>query len=186
MIFRPASKYDSDFYIKLLEEIVEPAEYFNKLKGIQSLLNKKFPGLRIVKPPTVHPKTAYIEGVLLPIKLIKDYHLESDEYVQFGLEIFVCIPENFQKNGIVVYDSLKVINWDAIHIEYRHCNPLDYNDVRAICTHHYSDINKDNCIIGVLRSAFYLYQEYKKLERTGKFNLVCHEHSYKGVTKNGK
>ena len=65
-----------------------------------------------------------------------------------GKSMFLlATAHNFQEKGIVVYDSLKVINWDDIDIEYRHCNPLYYADVRAICTHHYSDINKDNCII---------------------------------------
>ena len=129
--------------------------------------------------------SAFLQGVLLPNDYIKEFRLTEDEYNDFGLEVFVLIPEDFQELGIRVYHSRRKINWNAIPEEYRHCLYLEGDKHRALCTHHRTDINKKNCVVGVLNSAFYLYQEYKKFDRTGKFNLDCHAHGYRGEKKNG-
>ena len=180
MIFNKLSKYDSSFFVSILEKIQNPSEYFPKLKFVESLLKKNYPGIRLVIPPTSHPVTAYLQGILLPASTIQEYHLSEDEYENFGLHIFAVIHENFQKIGITVYDSRRKINWDNIPIKIRHCKRLEASNHRAICTHHPTDINEQNCVLGVLNSAFYLYQEYKKYDRTKKFDLDCHAHNYKG------
>ena len=166
-------------------DIEKPSEYFPKLKEIISLLKINFPGIKLVIPPTNCPKSAFLQGVLLPSNYIKEFHLSEDEYSIFGLQIFALIPENFQEVGIRVYDSRRKINWDEIPNKFRHCLSLEADKHRAICTHHSSDINTENCVVGVLSSAFYLYQEYKKFDRIGKFNLDCHAHGYRGEKKNG-
>ncbi|MDZ4196736.1 MAG: hypothetical protein U1C51_05735, partial [Candidatus Izemoplasmatales bacterium] len=50
---------------------------------------------------------------------------------------------------------------------------------RFICTHLEENIEKDNSMISVLLSAWYLFQEYKKFDRTGKFDLECMPHGTK-------
>lgn len=180
MIFNELSEYDSSFFTGILKKIQNPNEYYPKLKKIVCLLKTNFPGLRLVIPPTQHPVTVFIQGILLPTTIIQEYHLAEDEYESFGLHIFAIISEDFQKEGITVYDSRCKINWDKIPIKIRHCRPLEGTKHRAICTHHFTDINKQNCVLGVLNSAYYLYQEYKKYDRTKKFDLECHEHRYSG------
>ena len=185
LVFNELSEYDSIFFTSLLQKIENPSEYFPKLNEISILLKKKFPAIKLVVPPTICPMSAFLQGVLLPNEYIKEYHLVEDEYKDFGLEVFVLVPEDFQEVGIKVYDSRRKINWNKIPDKYRHCLSLEGDKHQAICTHHSSDINKENCVIGVLNSAFYLYQEYKKFDRTKKFNLDCHAHGYRGEEKNG-
>ena len=185
LIFNDLSEYDSSFFTSILKEIDNPNEYFPKLKEVAGLLKTYFPGIKIIIPPTARPTSAFLQGLLLPIDYIKALRLTEDEYKDFGLEVFALIPEDFQEVGIRVYDSRRKINWNAIPEKYRHCLYLEADKHRAICTHHRTDINKKNCVIGVLNSAFYLYQEYKKFNRNGEFNLDCHAHGYRGEEKNG-
>ena len=69
-------------------------------------------------------------------------------------------------------------------VAIRHCIPLDAiadNDKRGrfICTHKKKDITEDNCVIGVLNSAYHLFEEYRKFERTGRFDIACYSHSFR-------
>lgn len=181
MIVGTEKAYDSNFFATLPKEVENPANYYTKLLANLCLMNKHFPLLKYVILPTSKPYTAFIQGILLPASVINGKLLERDEYGKYGLYVYCDIPENYSQVGIKVYDARKRINWEDIPFEIRHCIPLiakNQEDERSriICTHHSSDINDKNCIVNVLYSAYYLFEEYRKFDRTGNFDLECLPH----------
>ena len=184
-------EYDVVKYTSLLTILRNPNEYHKSLKGIQKKLSDQFPLLRNVQLPLSNPKTSFIEGILLPQVVIDDLHLSEEQYSYYGLPIFAVIHENYKETGIQVYDCAQRINWENIDIEYRHCIPLSIIKdedkwKRCICTHNKIDINQSNCINNVLMSAFHLFQEYRKYEKTGSFDLACLPHGQIGGHNNGR
>ena len=179
-----AKEYNSQYYSSLPKPLEDPKTYFDSLIGLSTIIENKFPLLRLCFLPTKQPKTAFIQGILLPTYAIEEKCLDKEEYKEYGLYIFANIPENYQVDGIRVYDACKRINWDNIPIEYRHCVPLNIispedENKRYICTHHKKDISSGNCIINVLSSAYFLFEEYRRYERTGEFRIKCLPHDIK-------
>lgn len=178
-IINAPSKYNSEFFSSKPVELKDCQRYFSSIKKLFYELKKQFPLLRICMLPSYKPKTVFVQGILLPTYAIEEKYLDDDQYEQFGLPIFAHIPENYQEIGIEVYDSCQRINWENIPIEYRHCIPLNVNSKQTvrICTHHLDYVNKNNCFFPILKSAYYLFEEYRKYEKTGKFDLKCLPHS---------
>lgn len=187
-IILPATQFNSQKNNSYLREILEPKIYFRSLQGAPQIIAKSFPLLQYVSLPTVKPVTSFIQGLLLPQTAITKKLLEVEQYEEYGFPIFAVIQENYQNEGIIVYDAYHRINWDNIPIEFRHCKPLD-NDMlpncrdRIVCTHHEKNITKDNCIMGVLNSAYFLFEEYRKYEKTGSFDLECLPHGNSAVVR---
>lgn len=183
MIIQPASQYDSRFFSSLPEEVNNVEKYYKSLEGVQDTLNEEFPTLKLVILPTIVPQTAFIQGLLLPSYIIKDLHLIPEQYCDFGLPIYAEISEFYPIKGIKIYDACKRINWDEIPFNKRHCIPLEVDNElderrRYICTHNQKYITPQNCIVGVLHSAYNLFREYQKLEITGRFDLKCLPHTF--------
>lgn len=181
-IIDSAKKYDSELFSSLQIELQNPQKYYTSIRGLFNQVKKVFPLLNVCILPTVKPFTAFIQGLLLPTYSIKEKYLDEEQYAEYGLPIFATIPEDYYTNGIRVYDACKRIIWENIPYEDRHCIPLEVKTDKAkrerfICTHNKKDVTKANCVIGVLNSAYHLFEEYRKLERTGKFDLECHPHS---------
>ena len=174
-------QYDGEWFSSLQTDLDDPQKYYKSVFGLFDEVKKQFPLLRICILPSTKPKTSFIQGLLLPMYAIKEKYLDVEQYSEFGLPIFAVIPENYQTNGIRVYDAYKRILWDNIPVEYRHCVPFNANTCEArrkryICTHNSKDINTDNCVIPILKSAYFLFEEYRKYERTGRFDLSCLPH----------
>lgn len=174
-------QYDSEWFSSLPVDLQDPQKYYKSIVSLFDEIKRQFPLLRICILPSNKPKTAFIQGLLLPLYVIKEKYLDIEQYLEFGLPIFAVIPENYQTIGIRVYDACKRILWDNIPVEYRHCIPLNANTNdakrgRYICTHNSKDITTDNCVIPILKSAYFLFEEYRKYERTGRFDLSCLPH----------
>lgn len=183
MIIQPAGQYDSPFFSALPQHVKNVEKYFNSLKGLDVKLKAEFPELKLVILPTVSPKTAYIQGLLLPNYIIKELYLLPEQYTEYGLPIYAEISEDYQEVGIKVYDCRKRINWEQIPFHLRHCVPLVPNNEneerwRYICTHNKQFITPQNCIFGVLNSAYSLFREYQKLDAIKRFDLKCLPHSF--------
>lgn len=180
MIIRPAGKYASTFFSSVPKLVKDAEVYSNLIKPIYGLLKIYFPLLKMVVLPTKKLHTAFIKGLLLPSYAISEMSLFPEQYNDFGLPIFANIPENFLTNGIEVYDSHNRIDWDQIPYDFKHCHyPTDEEKkygVRKICTHHSNFITTKNCVLNVLLSAYYLFQEYNRFDITGKFELKCLPH----------
>ena len=123
MIICPPSKYDTTFFSTVPCDVQNVNAYYDAIKDIPNLLANEFPSIRFVHLPTCKPKTAFIQGILLPKYAIKEMHLLPEQYESFGLPIFAHIPENFQTAGIQVYDACKRIIWGNIPSDIRHCMP---------------------------------------------------------------
>lgn len=183
MIIQSAGQYDSTFFSSLPQEINNVEKYFNSLDGLDIKLKAEFPELKLVILPTASPKTAYIQGLLLPTYTIEELYLLPEQYAEFGLPIYAELGEFYQLNGIRVYDACKRINWQQIPFHLRHCVPLLPNNEsekrgRYICTHNKKFITPQNCIFGVLNSAYSLFREYQKLDALKRFDLKCLPHSF--------
>lgn len=191
MIIQSAGQYDSQFFSSLPEKVENIEKYYNSLEGVQARLNEEFPTLKIVFLPTVVPKTAYIQGLLLPSYIIKSLYLLPEQYCDFGLPIYAEISEYYQFKGIKIFDACKRINWEEIPLNKRHCIPLEANNEfderrRYICSHNQVYITSQNCIFGVLHSAYNLFREYQKFEVTGRFDLKCLPHTFSDKNTKGK
>lgn len=180
MIIRSAGIYAATFFSSVPKLVANAEDYYNAIKPIYGLLAKNFPLLKMVILPTKKPYTAFIQGILLPSYAIKDMSLLPEQYNEFGLPIFANIPEDFQANGLEVYDSCNRIDWEQIPYDLQHCHcPTPGEDIyrlRKICTHHSKFITAKNCVLNVLLNAYYLFQEYKRYDITGKFELKCLPH----------
>ena len=177
-IIVPAGKYDSDFLSSIPQKIEKCHSYYALVLSHFKKVKKIFPLLRIVILPTTVSKTAFIQGLLLPLSTIKFCHLDEEQYEEYGLPIFAHIPYEFEKEGIQVFDSCNRIVWKNVPNEYKHCNPIYNTNKCCICTHHEDFITKNNCILGVLQSAYHLFVEYRKYDEIGEFNLDCLPHNY--------
>ena len=193
MIVRQASEYPSSFFSSVPTILTKPREYYKSITPIFELIRNTLPLLHMVCLPTTQPKTAFIQGLLLPAYAIKEMCLLPEQYTDYGLPIFAHIPEDFQSNGIEVYDSCKRINWEQIPDEIKHCHfPTKIESaygIRKICTHKPEYITTKNCVLNVLLSAFYLFQEYNRYDAIKKFELKCLPHGEKNIywrTNNGR
>lgn len=150
------------------------SDYYSSLEGISAKIHNEFQCLKYVSLPTMKPKTSFIYGDLIPNNEIKRFGKMEVAESNLALPIFAIIPVNYTIIGINVYDCKKRIIWENIPNEYCHCR--DKND-GWICTHNpKKDIMGENCIIDILYMAWNLFQEYKRFDRTGKFELDCHPH----------
>lgn len=175
-----AGDYDSEFYSKIPQEISENGKaYYEEVISYFQQAKEVFPLLRLVILPTIKSKTAFIQGVLLSQTMITRCRLEKDQYEEFGLPVFVDIPQNFKEKGITVFDCCNRIVWANILPEYRHRRKIIELDKYCICTHHYDFITPENCFLGVLQSAYNLFVEYQRYNETGEFRLECLQHSYR-------
>ena len=171
-IILPPKEYINLYNQYIIEIPLDGAyEYYASLNGVESKVQEHFPFLQFTILPTVKPRAAFFSGLLIPHnKMLRvEYEINKDK----GLPILAVIPFNYREIGVDVFDCCGRINWEEIDFKYRHFHPDSNN---KICTHHKIDINADNCILGVLKSAYHLFDEYRKFERTGRFDLKCHPH----------
>ncbi len=189
MIIRSAGIYASTFFSSVPKLVANTDDYYNSIKPIYRILEKNFPLLKMVVLPTKEPHTAFIQGILLPSYAISEMSLLPEQYKDFGLPIFANIPEDFQTNGLEVYDSCNRIDWDQIPYEFKHCHyPTDEEQkygLRKICTHKPEFITSQNCVLNVLLNAYYLFQEYKRYDNKGVFELECLPHGEAINSKEG-
>ena len=184
MIVQPPSKYNSAFFSSVPTGLNDPHQYYSSLQPYFSSITNEFPFLKIVFLPTVRPTTSYLQGLLLPKYMIKELALLPEQYGKYGLPIFAHIPEDYEVKGIVVYDACNRINWE--HIPYRIRHQLNQSkdekshNIYKICTHKQEDINKTNCVINVLHSAYFLFREYQRYDKLKQFTLDCHPHGNTG------
>jgi hypothetical protein len=171
-IILPAKEYRR-LYDKYITEIPneKASEYYASLYEISVRVQEYFPFLIFTILPTAKPNLAFFKGLLIPKE--KMLRIDREENEDKGLPILAVIPLDYKRIGIDVFDCCGRINWEAIEDKYRHRHA---NTDNKICTHHRADINEENCVIGVLKSAYYLFDEYRKYEKTGRFDLKCHPH----------
>lgn len=177
-ILNEPKPFRSSIY-KIIKEIPQDfyAEYARDFFSQFSECLKIFPLLSVNIVPYRHRVNEItFSGILIPKEVIEDYGLKSDEEcLKYGLKIYAIVPAKFLKNGIYVFDYHEVINFQAIPHEYRHTRKIRNHWI--ICTHLETNIVKESAIISVLLSAWYLFLEYKKFQRTGKYNLDSVPHN---------
>ncbi len=147
------------------------SKYYCSLKGIGKKIQEKFPLLKFTLLPTQEITLGYIKGELAPADLVREFGKKTVIKQGISFPIFAVIPMDYSVRGIKVYDACKRINQEKIPEKYKH-----FNGGLEICTHKPVDITPDNAVIDVLQSAWHLYLEYKKYEKTGRFDLECHAH----------
>jgi hypothetical protein len=184
-VFKPKSKFKTELYREIDNIRYKYNEYHNDFLKLFDDIRKHFPFLSINNFPYANPhKTISLSGILITKELSDECLLTTeDELLQFGLKVFIVIPYDFKKTGIKVFDYFNVIDFESIPYEYRHYRYTQRENL-SICTHHKDFIKSEDPILSVLKSAWHLFVEYKKYERTGKFNLSCLSHNYRGSGNN--
>ena len=160
------SNIESNMYQRYLKDSFSQ---FNAVK-------KEFPLLKITMLPSNIPSSLYISGYLIRQEFITMMGLKNkDDYQLFGMKIVAIIPIGFKKTGIRVFDANNIIDYSRIPYEYYHFRSSPKGRI-MLCTHKDEKINSKNAIYGVLLSAEHLYNEYKRFERIGRFDLNCLPH----------
>lgn len=185
-IFKEPTEFHSSIYQEITDVPDEKyEEYYHNFYNIYFKINDIFPGLHVNKFPYFNcKKTITLTGILITRKIIKEFLLtEEYEFLKYGLKVFIVVPLDFIETGIKVFDYYNVIDFSVIPHQYLHFRNTSLKN-RVICTHHKDYISPTNPIISVLYSAWSLFVEYKKLEKTGRFDLICLPHNYRGTTRN--
>lgn len=166
--------FDSGLLDKIVVTKISREEYnsyYSSLLGLARRIKERFPLLKLTLLPTTTWVLAYIKGDLITADLLEKYGESYAIKQGMTFPIFAVIPINYQEEGIKVFDSCNRINKEKIDNRYLHMNGDN-----ELCTHKPVDITPENAVIDVLQSAWHLYTEYKKYERTGRFDLDCYEH----------
>lgn len=181
---------DSSIYSLALLEGADSSiawnEYFNSLSRVGRWLEEVFPLLSYHHLPTFRPSLSFISGELIPSEELGIYGTDTAIKKHIALPVFVVIPVDFAEAGIKIYDSTRRILWDKIPYDIQHRFWLKDKGFTQICSHHKDDLinlTPKEVIINCLQSAWHLYTEYRRYEKTGEFDLKCHPH---GEQKNGR
>ena len=167
------------FDLSLMENLVveenvlseEYCEYCSSFVGITEKIKTRFPLLTFTLLPTNERLLAYIKGDLITADEIEKYGRRTAIKMGITFPIFAVFPLDYQKRGIKIFDACNRIDRSKIEEKYLHMNGKN-----ELCTHKPVDITPENAVIDVLQSAWHLYTEYKKYERTGSFDLICYPH----------
>ncbi len=131
-----------------------------------------FPLLKLSILPTVKPKEIFIMGDLIPYGVLKNCNSEYD-INRYSIYIMATYPSNFNNEDIYVEDIYREINWENIPPKHRHFRY--HKDKEILCTHHLlgeiNGIPKSERSIAILFSAWKLYIQYKKFQRTNEWVL---------------
>lgn len=167
------------FDLSLMENLVveekvtseEYRRYCSSFVGITKKIKTRFPLLTFTLLPTNERQLAYIKGDLITADEVEKYGQRVAVKMGITFPIFAVFPLDYQKCGIKIFDACNRINKRKIEEKYLHMNGKN-----ELCTHKPVDITPENAVMDVLQSAWHLYTEYKKYERTGKFDLICYPH----------
>jgi hypothetical protein len=183
-IFKSPSSFKSNLYKEINDISCNIYKsYRNSFLSYYPELLSFFPYLEINCFPYKDPcKTITLSGILISNEIVNEL-LISDKYeaIKYGLKVFIVIPVDFKITGVRVFDYNNVINFEEIPHLYQHYRESPYGN-RVICTHHKDKIKSSDPVLSVLKSAWYLYKEYLRYDKYGKFNLDCLPHTYKGST----
>lgn len=166
--------FDEDLMLKITKADCSDEQYqdyYNSLKGVSGKIKEFFPLLVFTILPTIKKTLAYIKGDLITREWLNEYGYVEAKEKGISFPIFALVPYDYLRTGIIVYDACNRINKNKIDYKFLHMN-----DGNELCTHKPVDITSENAVIDVLKSAWYLYTEYKKYERTNKFDLKCYTH----------
>ncbi len=185
-IFDYSGKCDSSIYDLVMSEEVDPSvgwnEYFSSLSGVSKVLEDSFPLLHYHHLPTSRPSLSFISGDLIPSAELGIYGADTAIKLHVSLPIFAVIPADYHVIGIKIYDSTRCILWGNLPYDKQHRFWLKDNGFTRICSHHIDDLvglAPQEIIRNCLQSAWHLYTEYRRYERTEHFDLECHPHGEK-------
>lgn len=183
-VFKDKTPFNTKFYeeIKLLN-LFSFYHYYNDFLREYTRIKDEFPFLKInIYPLNNCNRTISLTGYLIPKYIINQLLITTeDEASTHALKVFVVIPQSFRIDGVRVFDYNNIIDYMTIPDEYKHFRRTPNGNV-VLCTHHKDKIKKVDPILSVLYSAWTLFMEYKKFERTGIFNLNCLSHTYQGTS----
>lgn len=140
---------------------------------------KAFPCLVFKK----HDRIGSLEGKLISAEDMKSLYLTKKDVIGKDdiLEVLVGIPADYQNRGCNVIDCKRVIDWSRIPYEHMHRNSIEGFDIYTLCTHLPEEVPQmDNPILENLKSAYALYNEYKRFLRCGKYELREYSHGENG------
>ncbi len=173
-IISNSNEFDKTLMEKIKLENIEDEEYIaycNSFLGLTKRIKDRFPLLKFTLLPTKEKALAYIKGDLCDREHFENYGQKYMRKNNMSFPIFAILPLDYRSKGIRVFDACNRINQKQIPNEYLH-----FNEKNEICTHKPIDITPENAVIDVLQSAWHLYIEYQKFERTGRFDLNCYPH----------
>jgi len=174
MVISNSREFDDRLMLKILQPKASDCEYrayLASLYGLSNQIKERFPLLTLTLLPASEKVLAYIKGDLIPRKELQDYGKTAAIKHGKTFPIFALLPMDYRQKGIIVFDACNRINKENIEIKYLHMNKGN-----ELCTHKPVDIIPENAVLDVLQSAWHLYTEYKKYERTGRFDLICYPH----------
>lgn len=158
------------------------SKYISLVKDDFKVVKKFFPLLKLTILPTTVPKEIFMKGKLIPYEILKKCDSDKD-ISRSSICIRAIYPSNFDENNIYVEDIYNVIDWSNIPEKHRHFR--SYERIKALCTH--SEYGKINSLanteksLAILLSAWKLYIQYKRFQRTKKWELKDLRHGYEGI-----
>ncbi|MDY0278553.1 MAG: hypothetical protein RBQ97_10780, partial [Acholeplasma sp.] len=165
-LFKEPSGFLSSIYMEIVDiPTKEYANYINAFKLFYPHIIDMFPKLRInFFPYSKIEKCITLTGVLITKQVIQEFSLtEEDEFLRFGIKVFIVVPLDFVETGLKIFDYYRIIDFSKIPNPYLHFRKTSLNNI-VLCTHHKDFIKPSDPVISVLFSAWALFVEYKKLE----------------------
>lgn len=155
------------------------SRYLTIVKSDFKNVKEFFPLLKITILPSVKPKEIFITGDLIPYRVLKNCNSEND-INRYSIYIMATYPSNFDDDNIYVEDLYGKIDWSKIPYEHRHFRSFKNKEI--LCTHHdFGEINglsKSVRSLAILFSAWKLYMQYKKFQKTNEWVIDDLPHDY--------
>ena len=140
---------------------------------------KAFPCLIFEK----HDGFGNLTGKLISAEDMESLYLSIKEVKEKNdiLNVLVAIPANYKEKGCNVFDFNNVIDWSKIPQAHTHRNFIKELGIYALCTHLPEEVPEmENPILEDLKTAYALYNEYKRFLRNGKYELREYSHGDEG------
>lgn len=180
-VLRAPIEFDSRIwkYINDLRRFDPSSDYIPRIQKQIPEIQADFPFIKFCILPYSNGCLAILEGKLIKADYFAAMDLSIDDLDQHSLPIIAVIHRDFESRGITVFDSHRRFNVELIPNRIRHFSRLDHG-LYAICTHSSRDITPKTTLVAYLQSAWNLFIEYQRFDRTGEFLLECREHEYGG------
>jgi hypothetical protein len=154
------------------------SRYSARVKSDFNIVKKFFPLLKLTILPTVKPREIVTIGNLIPYEVLKKCNSDND-INRYSIYIMATYPSNFNNEDIYVEDIYREIDWE--HVPSEHCHLRRHKGKKILCTHHWlgeiNGIPKLERSTAILLSAWKLYIQYKKFQRTKRWDLPSLPHN---------